>query len=162
MILMQRWFYLLCMQCNLCIWPNISVDTCSLLPLPVPAVVMKPIRIGMKAKEAWDHKYEHNTRISIFRHEYVQVSSCQHLNGYLESFQKQNHIIKATTGGSVKLILAMLVNLVSLQQSHCKHMGISSDGHPSVQQGQVRLISSIKASGVQQPISKTLGKLWCP
>ena len=32
----------------------------------------------------------------------------------------------------MKLILAMLVNLVSLQQSHHKHMGISSDGHPSV------------------------------
>ncbi len=34
--------------------------------------------------------------------------------------------------GSVKLIFAMLVNLVSLQQFHCKHMGISSDGLPSV------------------------------
>ncbi len=38
-------------------------------------------------------------------------------------------------GGSVKLILVMLVNLVTLQQSHRKRVGISSDGHPSVQWG---------------------------
>ncbi len=43
--------------------------------------------------------------------------------------------VKATMGGSVKLIMAMLGKIVSLQQSNRKHMGISSDGHPSVQWG---------------------------
>ncbi len=77
MILVQRWYCLLCLHCNLSSWPSIVVDTCSISGA-IDAITNKPFDYVHDEMEDIEHNNEHNTRITTFRHENVQVSAAFH------------------------------------------------------------------------------------